>query len=187
MSDVRRNYELAFHINQNLEESRIMTIANELKDELVKGGATVTFAKEPERQRLSYPIKHNEGSFFGYIQFNMAGHEDDLPAQAGLPRNTTPTSDSQSESPSRRQVGDDIRGLAGVEEYIKLNNDILRSLILRLPSDAQKSQALERQMKAKERLEKRAQATTKAAPADKPSSADGEKLGKAVEDIIEKL
>jgi len=157
MSDVRRNYELAFHINQNLEESRIMAIANELKDELTKGGATVTFTKEPERQRLSYEIKHNAGSFFGYIQFNMPTGEDD------------------------------IRGLTGVEEYIKLNNDILRSLILRLPSDAQKSQALERQLKAKERLEKRAQATTKATPTDKPSSVDGEKLEKAVEDIIEKL
>ncbi len=134
-----------------------MAIANELKDELTKSGATVTFAKEPERQRLSYEIKHNAGSFLGYIQFNMPIGEDD------------------------------VRHLTGVEEYIKLNNDILRSLILRLPSDAQKSQALERQMKAKERLEKRAQATTKAAPADKPSSADGEKLEKAVEDIIEKL
>ncbi|MEK7645725.1 MAG: 30S ribosomal protein S6 [Patescibacteria group bacterium] len=160
MSDVRRNYELAFHINQNLEESRIMTIANELKDELTKGGATITFTKEPERQRLSYEIKHNAGSFFGYIQFNMPAGEDD------------------------------IQHLTGVEEYIKLNNDILRSLILRLPSDAQKSQALERQMKARERLEKRAQATTKATPTDKPSSpssADREKLEKAVEDIIEKL
>lgn len=161
-----------------------MKIADELKDELVKGGATITFAKEPERQRLSYEIKHNAGSFFGYIQFNMPTGEEET---SGLPRNTTSTSDSQSESPSRRQVEDDIRGLTGVEEYIKLNNDILRSLILRLPSDAQKSQALERQLKAKERLEKRAQATTKSAPADKPSTADGEKLKKAVEDIIEKL
>jgi ribosomal protein S6 len=157
MSDVRRNYELAFHINQNLEESRIMAIANELRDELIKGGATVTFAKEPERQRLSYDIKHNAGSFFGYTQFNM------------------PTGEEETS------------GLAGVEEYIKLNNDILRSLILRLPSDAQKSQALERQMKAKERLEKRAQATTKSAPIEKPSSADREKLDKELETIIDKL
>ena len=156
MSDVRRNYELAFHINQNLEESRIMAIANEMKDELVKGGATVSFAKEPERQRLSYEIKHNGGSFFGYFQFNMAKSEDDK------------------------------QGLAGVEEYIKLNNDILRSLIIRLPSDAQKSQALERQLKAKERLEKRAQAVTKATPSDRPS-ADGEKLDKELETIIDKL
>ena len=134
-----------------------MTIASEMKDELVKGGATITFAKEPERQRLSYEIKHNAGSFFGYIQFNL---------------------------PSGNEDG--ISGLVGVEEYINLNNDILRSLILRLPSDAQKSQTLERQLKAKERLEKRAQAVTKAGPESRPS-VDGEKLDKAVEDIIEKL
>jgi ribosomal protein S6 len=155
MSDIRRNYELAFHINQNLEESRILTIASELKDELVKGRATISFAKEPERQRLSYEIKHNAGSFFGYIQFNMA------PAET------------------------EAQGLAGVEEYIKLNNDILRSLIIRLPSDAQKSQALERQIKAKERLEKRAQAGTKAS-STRPS-ADGAKLDKELETIIDKL
>lgn len=159
MSDVRRNYELAFHINQNLEESRIMAIADEMKDELVKGGATITFAKEPERQRLSYEIKHHAGCFFGYFQFNMAGQEENQAAHAGL---------------------------AGVEEYIKLNNDILRSLIIRLPSDAQKSQALERQLKAKERLEKRAQATSKATSDARPS-ADGEKLDKDLETIIDKL
>lgn len=156
MSDVRRNYELAFHINQNLEESRIMQIADEMKEELVKCGATITFAKEPERQRLSYDIKHNGGSFFGYIQFNMTGQNNDDPTEH--------------------------KGLAGVEEYIKLNNDVLRSLIIRLPSDAQKSQALERQMKAKERLEKRAQAITKDTPA-----VENKELDKELETIIDKL
>jgi ribosomal protein S6 len=155
MSDLRRNYELAFHINQNLEESRIMAIAEELKEKLIKGGATISFAKEPERQRLSYEIKHNAGSFFGYIQFNITDDGEDSPAQTGL---------------------------AGVEEYIKLNNDILRSLIIRLPSDAQKSQALERQMRAKERLEKRAQAVTKGTPV-----VPNEKLDKELENIIDKL
>jgi ribosomal protein S6 len=149
MTDTRRNYELGFHISPNVDETRIAQISNELKEQLEKGKATVTFAKEPERQRLSYAIKHNDHSYFGYIQFNI----------------------------------EDAEGLAGVEEYIKLNNDILRSLILRLPSDAKKSQALERQMKAKERLEKRAQAQAKNAP----EAASNEKLDQEVEDIIEKL
>src|SRR5690348_5739586 len=153
MTDIRRNYELAFHINPNLDEARIAEISNELKEQLAKGKATVTFAKEPERQRLSYAIKHNDNSYFGYIQFNID------PETAGT------------------------EGLAGVEEYIKLNNDILRSVILRLPSDAKKSQALERQMKAKERLEKRAQAQAKNAP----QAPTNEKLDQEVEDIIEKL
>ncbi|MEK9158175.1 MAG: 30S ribosomal protein S6 [Patescibacteria group bacterium] len=158
MSDVRRNYELAFHINPNLEESRIAMISSELKDQLANNGATVTFVKEPEHQHLSYQVAHNDHSYFGYIQFST---------------------DGELELPEGKQGV-----LAVVEEYIKLNNDILRSLIIRLPSDAQKSQALERQMRAKERLEKRAQATSKA-PAK--SSADGEKLEKELETIIEKL
>lgn len=127
----------------------LVTISSELKAELEKAGAVVSFAKEPERQRLSYEIAHHGTSYFGYIQFNMESAE----------------------------------GLAGVEEYIKLNNNIIRSLILRLPSDAQKSQALERQMKAKERLEKRAQATSKQAGSAVPN----EKLDKELETIIEKL
>ena len=149
MSDARRNYELAFHINPNMDEARVAQISNEIQEQLTKNGAMVTFAKEPERQRLSYEIVHNATSYFGYVQFNIENPE----------------------------------GLAGVEEYIKLNNDILRSLIVRLPSDAQKSQALERQMKAKERLEKRAQASVKAGTPAVPN----EKLDKEVEDIIEKL
>lgn len=126
-----------------------MSIANELKSELEKGGAVVSFAKDPERQRLSYDIKHNAQSYFGYIQFSLENAE----------------------------------GLASVEEYIKLNPDIIRSLTVRLPSDAQKSQALERQMKARERLEKRAQTSAKSAP----KAPSNEKLDKEVEDIIEKL
>jgi len=161
MSDVRRNYELAFHINQNLEESRIMKIADELKDQLTKGGATITFAKEPERQRLSYEIKHNAGSFFGYIQFSMTGEENDSLEESDAPKQSR---------------------LAGVEEYINLNNDILRSLILRLQSDTQKNQALQRQIKARERLEKRAQAANKEVPV-----VENKELDKEVETIIDKL
>ncbi len=149
MAEIRRNYELAFHINPNMDEARVAQISNEIQEQLTKNGAMVTFAKEPERQRLSYEIVHNATSYFGYVQFNIENPE----------------------------------GLAGVEEYIKLNNDILRSLIVRLPSDAQKSQALERQMKAKERLEKRAQASAKSGTPAVPN----EKLDKEVEDIIEKL
>lgn len=157
MSDVRRNYELAFHINPNMEDSRIATISNELKEQLVNHGATVTFVKEPERQHLSYRVAHNDTSYFGYIQFST----------------------EQEEVPEGKQGV-----LAVVEEYIKLNNDILRSIIIRLPSDAQKSQALERQMRAKERLEKRAQSTAKS-PAQ--PAVDGEKMEKDLETVIEKL
>lgn len=149
MSDTKRNYELAFHINPNMEESRVAAISSELKEKLTAGQGVITFAREPERQRLSYEIKHNATAFFGYIHFNM----------------------------------EDGQGLAGVEEYIKLNNDILRSLIIRLPSDTEKSQAIMRQAKARERLEKAKAATPKAGPVQPKN----ENLDKELEDIIEKL
>jgi ribosomal protein S6 len=148
MSDIRRNYELGFHINPNMEEARVAAISNELKEKLVQGQATITFAREPERTRLSYEIKHIGQSYFGYIQFNMENGE----------------------------------GLAPVQEYIQLNNDIMRSLITRLPSDSEKAKTMEQAMKARERIEKKAKAANpKAAPVQ------NEKLEKELEDIIEKL
>lgn len=149
MSETKRNYELAFHINPNMEESRIAAISSELKEKLTAGQAAVTFAREPERTRLSYPIENHGNAFFGYIQFNTENGE----------------------------------GLTGVEEYIKLNNDIIRSLIIRMPSDAEKSQAIMRQAKARERLEKSKTITPKTSSAQPKN----ENLDKELEEIIEKL
>lgn len=146
--DTKRNYELAFHINPNLEETRIGQIKSELDRELVSVGAVITYTKEPERTRLSYPLDDNRNSYFGYIHFST----------------------------------EDAAVLTPVEEYIKLNQDILRSLIIRLPSDAKKNQAIMRQAKARERLEKRARAARPPIPA-----IPNEKLDKELEDIIEKL
>ena len=157
MSDLKKNYELAFHINPNLAESRITEIKSELEKELVSSGAVISYIKEPERTRLSYPIKKNGNSYFGFIHFS------------------TQPNDSSDNDTGRQG------SLLAVEEYIKLNPDILRSLILCLPSDAQKNQAIMRQAKARERMEKKA----KIAP--KVPVVPNEKLDKELEDIIEKL
>ena len=149
MSEIRRNYELAFHINPNLEESRITQIFNELRDQLTGNGNMVTFGQEPERRRLSYEIDHHGTAFFGYIHFNTENPE----------------------------------GLAAVEEYIKLNPDILRSLIVRLPSDAKKNRAMLRQAKARARIEK---AKVMQPPVRTPA-VPNEKLDEELEEIIEKL
>ena len=69
-----------------------------------------------------------------------------------------------------------------MEEYIKLNPDIIRSLIIRLPSDAQKNQALMRQAKARERMERKSKIMSPKGPA-----VSEEKLEKELEDIIKKL
>ena len=150
MSDTKRNYELAFHINPNLEEPRISQIKTELEQQVISGGGVISFTKEPERTRLSYEINHHANAFFGHIHFSAEQTE----------------------------------GLVSVEEYIKLNPEIIRSMIIRLPSDSQKNQAIMRQAKARERLEKAKAAARR--PAGHPS-ADVEKLDKELEDIIEKL
>ncbi|HZZ99200.1 MAG TPA: 30S ribosomal protein S6 [Candidatus Paceibacterota bacterium] len=159
MTETRRNYELAFHINPNLDESKIAQISNELKDILTKHDATVTFTHEPERKRLSYPINGNEQSYFGFIQFSTEN---------------TDRSDDGRQSP-----------LTSVDDYIKLHQDVIRAMTIRLPSDAKKSQALARQQKARERQEKQAKAAAKA-EAEKPAQDSG-KLDEELEDIIEKL
>lgn len=148
MSDTKRNYELAYHITPNTDEARIDQIRTELEKELTQAGASISFSRQPERTRLSYPVNGNAQSYFGYIQFN-------------------------SENPE---------GLQTVQDHIKLNQDIIRSMIMRLPSDAQKNQQAMRQQKARERMQKMAAKTLPQQPAVK-----NEKLDKELEDIIEKL
>ena len=149
MSETRRNYELAFHINPNLDEAKIAQISNELKEQLTKHGNVVTFAQEPERKRLSYEVQGNGHAYFGYIQFNT----------------------------------DNAEGLAAVQEYIKLNPEVLRSLIIRLPSDAKKNEAIMRQQKAREHMER----ARTAAPKGGPAPVENKELDKEIENIIEKI
>lgn len=130
-----------------MEETRAEQIRTDLEQELVKNGASITYAKAPEKIRLSYEVKGNQQAYFGYIQFNTENPE----------------------------------GLRPLEEHIKLNPDIIRSLVLRLPSDAQKNQQIMRQAKARERIQKMAK------PLPQQPAVPNEKLDKELEDIIEKL
>ena len=157
MTETRRNYELAFHINPNLDESKIAQISNELKDQLTNHGGMITFTHEPERRKLSYPVRGNEQAYFGYVQFNTEN---------------TDRSEEDHQSP-----------LTAVEDYVKLNPDVIRSMIIRLPSEAKKNQTIMRQQKARERMaEKQAKAAAKT-----ETEAPNEKLDEELEDIIEKL
>lgn len=72
MSDLaKQNYELAFHITSNLEEADVQKTRQELEKYVISHGGVVSFAKEPERVRLAYPIKHQTNTFFGYLNFNL--------------------------------------------------------------------------------------------------------------------
>lgn len=147
VSDTKKNYELAFHINPNLDESRIEQIRSELEQEVVKLGGAISYAKAPERTRLSYEVNHHAQAYFGYIQFSTENGEE----------------------------------LETLQEHIKLNPDIIRSIVIRLPSDAQKNQQIMRQAKARERMQKLAK------PVPQTPAVPNEKLDQELEDIIEKL
>ncbi len=144
------NYELAFHLNPNLEVIKVQEIRQSIENIITSNKGVISYSKEPEKKRLSYEIKHIGNSFFGYIQFNLS----------------------------------EAQALEELNEQLKLNPDVLRYLIVKLPSDLQKKQSMLKQIKMKERQEKRAQAKT-AAPGELKK--ESKELDKKLEEIIEGL
>ena len=79
MSDTdRQNYELAFHITSNLEEADVQKTRQELEKILTSNGGVISFAKDPERVRLAYPIKHQTNAFFGHFNFNLESPDESV-------------------------------------------------------------------------------------------------------------
>jgi|SRR3989344_1683719 len=147
MAERSYNYELAFHVDPNLEEAKIFAIREEFENLITKNGGIITYAKDLERTRLSYPINHSAASYFGYLHF-------------------------KSENPEAL--------LTILQEHIKLEANIIRSLILKLPSDEEKNRAMMSQLKRQERMKK--------APVQAPiTPQDAEKMEEQIEDVIEKL
>ncbi len=142
------NYELAFHLNPNLEEAKIREIKQNIESIIATNKGVISYSKEPEKIRLSYEIKHVGNSYFGYIQFNLS----------------------------------EAQALEELNEQLKLNPDVLRYLLIKLPSDLQKKQSMLKQIKMKERQEKRAQAKAVA-----PKTGENKELDKKLEEIIEGL
>ena len=66
------NYELAFHLNPNLEEDRTKEIKQGIESIITSNKGVISYSKEPEKIRLSYEIKHVGNSYFSYIQFNLS-------------------------------------------------------------------------------------------------------------------
>lgn len=147
MDDSKQNYELAFHISPNLEETKVREIRDALDQLLTSHGAVITFSKEPEKSRLSYPIRHERSSYFGYMQFSLI----------------------------------DTSKLTEIDEQLRLNNDILRYLLLKLETDAERAKAMSKMAAHKERQERR----IKKVEAKKPE--DTQKMEKQLEDIIGNL
>lgn len=144
------NYELAFHLNPNLEETKVQELKQNIEGIITSNKGVISYSKEPEKTRLSYEIRHNRNSYFSYIQFNLS----------------------------------ESTALDELNEQLKLNPEVLRYLIIKLPSDLQKKQSMLKQIKMRERQEKRAQA--KAITPTEPKK-ESKELDKKLEEIIEGL
>jgi len=64
-------YELAFHLNPDLEEAQVKQSAQNIENYITSNGGVVSFKKEPEKIRLSYLIKHRKLAYFGYYHFSL--------------------------------------------------------------------------------------------------------------------
>lgn len=71
-----RNYEFAYHITTVMDEAKVPAIQQEVEALIAKRGGFITFSQQPERKKLSYPIKHQHQSFFAWVQF--AAHDGEL-------------------------------------------------------------------------------------------------------------
>ncbi len=71
-------YELAFHISSNLEEADVQKTRQDLEKMVTSNGGVITFAKDPEKIRLAYPIKHQMNAYFGHFNFTLAVPEDSV-------------------------------------------------------------------------------------------------------------
>lgn len=77
MTDLSKQYyELAFHITPNLEEADVQKTRQDLEKAITSNGGLVSFARDVERMRLAYPIKHQTNSFFGYFNFTLESPEE---------------------------------------------------------------------------------------------------------------
>lgn len=144
----QQNYELAFHLNPNLEEAKVQETKQALEKGITGRNGNVLFSREPEKIRLSYPIKHSDNAFFGYIQFTVENAEEAL-----------------------KELNDEL----------KLNNDVLRYMIIKVPSAGQRREAVLKQVKARERAERRVKEKAAVTPEQT------KEMEKKLEDILGNL
>ena len=151
MSDIteKSNYELAFHLSPNTEESALEQARQELEGYIAEAGGSIGYVRKPERTHLSYPIKKNSNSFFAYVHFSMV----------------------------------DKDGLVKVEDKLKLDTRVLRYLLLKTESDAEKAKSIARKAKSSIRRERR----TEKQPVKKATEQEKKEIDEKLEKLIEDL
>lgn len=70
-----RTYEFACHLTTQMDEAAVPALWQEVQALISKHGATIAAEQQPQRQRLSYEIKHQRQSFFGWVQFTTDKEE----------------------------------------------------------------------------------------------------------------
>jgi small subunit ribosomal protein S6 len=65
----RQQYELAFHLSPSFSETQIEEKKREIEELISKQGGIVGRYGEIKKIRLAYPIKKEQFSNFGYIEF----------------------------------------------------------------------------------------------------------------------
>lgn len=65
----RQQYELAFHLLPSFTETQIEEKRREIEELISKSGGIVGRYGEIKKMRLAYPIKKEQFSNFGYIEF----------------------------------------------------------------------------------------------------------------------
>ena len=75
MDENTQNYELAYHLNSNLEEAKVQQLKQDIEETVSKNGGILSFSSNPAKTHLSYPIKRQGNSFFGYLQFGLPNKE----------------------------------------------------------------------------------------------------------------
>jgi len=68
-------YELAYHIEPEVQEDQLTPLKEELEKLVTDTGGTIVFSKEPERSRLSYPIRNERMSYFGFAHFTVEDND----------------------------------------------------------------------------------------------------------------
>ncbi len=75
MTEKTPQYELAYHLDPNLDDVKVHQIREETEQFIGTLGGVIAFSKEPEKIRLSYPVRHQRSSYFGYLHFTLPERE----------------------------------------------------------------------------------------------------------------
>lgn len=144
-----QNYELAYNITTQLEDAEVQKSAGDIEKIVASHGGTITFTKDLEKIRLSYPIKHQQYANFGYIYFQLENKEklaeitEQLRLNGNILRFLLMKLDPQSEKDK-----DVVRKLAMENRRVKMARSTIRPAALQTKKEvpAVKEEELEKQI-----------------------------------------